>query len=376
MLKFLRQSRTFLNAKEPCCLVLGNESCDLDSAVSAVTLAYFYHKSKTAPKNTKNVCNFLPILNIPRRDYPLKTEVTYLFKQYSITDDLLTFRDELSDEFLQSNNLVLVDHHVSPLWKNTVAIYDHRPKDDAANVAENCDINIQIVGSCATLMAEMFLQQNLLGEEEQIALEMLRSTIVLDTVNFSKEAARATPKDVEICKKLEDILQSKEVPLNTRLELFNNLVQARSDVSALTAGQLLRKDLKILTSTKEGRSLKIALPGFPLPVQKCIAKPNAHEELLEFAKHNECQVILLMGMFVNPEDNSVHRDLGVINIGNEKLFTAIKEKLDESEDPKLSLHLYEDCKFMNGIFYKQGNIKATRKHILPIVKNVLDNFEN
>ncbi|XP_005175679.2 exopolyphosphatase PRUNE1 [Musca domestica] len=367
MLNFLRQSRKFLNAKEHCCIVLGNESCDLDSAVSAVSLAYFYHKSKLAPKSCRNGCNFLPILNIPRRDYPLKTEVHYLFKQYNIGDDLLTFRDELTEEFMKENNLVLVDHHVSPVLKNAVAIYDHRPKDAMANFPENCDINIQIVGSCASLIAELFIQNNILGGEEQMALELLRSAIVLDTVNFSEEAARATPKDVDICSKLESTLEILNPSLLPRADLFNNLVKARSDVSALTPAQLLRKDLKIITSKKDG-NLKIALPGFPLPVQEFIMKSNASQYVQQFAEENSCQIILLMGMYVKPEDNSVHRDLGLINIENATLFVDIKEKLEHSEEPKLLLKLHEDCKFMSGVFYKQDNIKATRKHILPIVK--------
>ncbi|EDX16908.1 GD16595 [Drosophila simulans] len=53
-------------------LVMGNESCDLDSAVSAVTLAFVY-----AQRHREH--DYVPILNIPRRDYPLKTEVGHLF---------------------------------------------------------------------------------------------------------------------------------------------------------------------------------------------------------------------------------------------------------------------------------------------------------
>ncbi|XP_061398260.1 exopolyphosphatase PRUNE1-like [Musca vetustissima] len=313
-----RQKPDTIYKYEPCCIVLGNESCDLDSAVSAVSLAYFYQQSKVIPKNCETNTNFLPILNIPRRDYPLKTEVHYLFKQYAISEDLLTFRDELSEEFLQNNKLVLVDHHVSALWKNAVAIYDHRPRDVMAKVADDCNVNLHVVGSCATLISELFIQNKFLGEDEQIALELLRSTIVLDTVNFSAEAARATPKDIEICSILEDYLKAMDNSLIARNELFNDLVRARSDVSALTPAQLLRKDLKLLANDKAGK-FKIALPGFPLPVQKFIEKPNAAEDLQQFAKENACGIILLMGMFVDATDNSVHR-----------------------EEPNLALHLHQD----------------------------------
>lgn len=365
MLKFLKQSRKFVNTKEPVCIVLGNESCDLDSAVSAITLAYFYQRNESSKS-----CNFLPILNIPKKDYPLKTEVQYMFQKYDITDEFLTFKDELTDDFLNKNQFLLVDHHVSPWSSRCIAIYDHRPKDVTAVFPENCDVHLNLVGSCATLIAELFLHTKMSSEEEKDILNLLRSTIVLDTVNFSESAARATPKDVEICLALEDKLKKFDI-LPNRKELFESLVKARADISSLTASQLLRKDLKILTSSKYNNNTKIALPGFPLPVQQFILKPNAEEAVKEFASEFKCSVVLLMGMYVNPEDNSVHRDFGLININNISLCETIKDKLVSLEEPKLSVEFYYS-QFMKGSFYKQYNIRVTRKHILPIVKQILD----
>ncbi|XP_013103083.1 exopolyphosphatase PRUNE1 [Stomoxys calcitrans] len=370
MLNFLKQSRNLLTCPiQPICIVIGNESCDLDSAVSAVSLAYFYQKSKEKPK-TPPECNFVPILNICQRDYPIKTEVNYLFGKYGITDELLTFRDEVSDDFLKSCRFCLVDHHVSPWSDKTVAIYDHRPLDKTALIPEECDLHMHMVGSCATLIADLFIQNEVIHEEARNVLEMLRGAIVLDTVNFSKEAARATSKDIEICSKLEEILEIGNA-VNNRKVLFDDLVRARSDVSSLTAAQLLRKDNKILASNKDG-NMKIAIPGFPMPVKEFITKGNAEKAIREFAMENKCAVVLLMGMFVNPDDNAVHRDIGLINFNNGTTCEFIKQKLETLTEPNLSLEQLSCCNFMNGSFYKQGNIRATRKHILPVVKSILD----
>ncbi|XP_075158851.1 exopolyphosphatase prune [Haematobia irritans] len=369
MLKFLKHSRKYLNAKEPTCIVLGNESCDLDSAVSSISLAYFNHKNRSEHK-TDVECNFLPILNIPKRDFSLKTEVRYFLNKYSITEEMLTFRDELTEEFLQSSQLVLVDHHVSPWLNNSIAIYDHRPRDSSALIPEQCEVHMDLVGSCATLIADLYITKEILGEDEHDVLNLLRGTIVLDTVNFSQEAARATTRDHEACAHLENALGITNAA--GREELFNELVKARSDVNSLTAAQLLRKDNKILTSTKL-EDMKLAIPGFPIPVQEFISKDNAERDIREFATENNCSVILLMGMFVKLDDNSVHRDIGLINISNDRICNIVKQKLESLTEPNLNLNLYNDCKFMNGSFYMQGNIKATRKHILPHVKNVLEN---
>lgn len=79
----------------------------------------------------------LPVLNILHRDYRLRTEVTHLFSKYSISEDLLTFRDEvdLSKLVLDSTlEVTLVDHNVlspkdSILDEHIVEIVDHRPQE-------------------------------------------------------------------------------------------------------------------------------------------------------------------------------------------------------------------------------------------------------
>lgn len=65
-------------------IILGNESCDLDSAICALTYAYYL--------NCKNGLLALPIMNIPREEIFLKTEVIYYLKQNDITLNNLIFR--------------------------------------------------------------------------------------------------------------------------------------------------------------------------------------------------------------------------------------------------------------------------------------------
>lgn len=65
-------------------IVLGNESCDLDSVVSALCLSLLlYHEGKQ---------QVLPVLNIPQEELPLRTEVNYLLRENDVPVDLLIFR--------------------------------------------------------------------------------------------------------------------------------------------------------------------------------------------------------------------------------------------------------------------------------------------
>ena len=55
------------------------------------------------------------MLNIPKEDYRLRTEVTYAFSKLNITEDMLVFRDSL--DLMELNEagklaLTLVDHNV------------------------------------------------------------------------------------------------------------------------------------------------------------------------------------------------------------------------------------------------------------------------
>jgi len=56
--------------RRPVTVVVGNESCDLDSAVSAIVLAYFLQ----SPGEKEKI--IVPVLNVSSEDLPLKTDVT------------------------------------------------------------------------------------------------------------------------------------------------------------------------------------------------------------------------------------------------------------------------------------------------------------
>lgn len=58
------------------CIILGNESCDLDSAVCALVFAYFLEQKQ------KFASVHLPVLNVAKEDYVLKTEVVYFLKRF------------------------------------------------------------------------------------------------------------------------------------------------------------------------------------------------------------------------------------------------------------------------------------------------------
>lgn len=79
----------------------------------------------------------VPVLNIPREDFPLRTDVKKVLSQHNIDDSLLTFRSDVDLHDLQSKgklSLSLVDFHVFPkrdesLEDSLVEVIDHRKQE-------------------------------------------------------------------------------------------------------------------------------------------------------------------------------------------------------------------------------------------------------
>lgn len=289
MNSFLRDARKWLKLKESMVIVVGNESCDLDSAVCAIGFAYFYSKSDKCPEwlYTNGERRFLPVMNISRQNLPLKSEVMYFMNENQIDVANLVCRylifylhfqhfftylllflnsDEVRNDFLSMSRFVLVDHHISTFSipnERIIQIIDHRPIDvNNKKFPHECKTRIVEVGSCATLVAEDIFNMIQPHEKFNDLLAFLRGPIVMDTVNFSVAAGKTKQLDIEINQRIEELLNVSE---DDRSQLFNALTAANTDVSSLNAFQILSKDLK--TVSNQNKSIFVAIPGFPLLVE-------------------------------------------------------------------------------------------------------------
>nr|XP_029719141.1 exopolyphosphatase PRUNE1-like [Aedes albopictus] len=372
MNNFIKQCKNSL--KLPRIVVLGNESCDLDSAVSSIALAF--HLSKTPVEFLQSVKGsdcIIPVLNVTREDLPLKTEVVYYLQENRFELNDLICRDEIRlPEVSGDTSFVLVDHHVSQYRANVVGVVDHRPFDSSSMLNGGIFKCIEQVGSCASLVTKIVEDSGTLrGKSADTAdlLKFLYGPIVLDTVNFSKEADKARPLDYEMAQAIEQYLNI-ESSEETRRTLFDQLVAKRSDVSSLNSSQILSKDLKIVS--KRGRI--VAIPGYPMLVQDYVKLENAAQSVQAFARKFGCNIIVLMGMKVNSENGSVRRDLGIININDLNLQKQIVSAIISNAVIDFNVQKLDNISFLEGEFYEQMNIKASRKQLLPLINDVLDNI--
>ncbi|KAJ1896615.1 Exopolyphosphatase, partial [Kickxella alabastrina] len=248
----------------PLTLVLGNESADLDSMVTSITLAYILSQTESTMA--------IPILNTNRSDLRLRPDCSQLLSS-TLHDatlgetDLrgLTFIDDFDLPALAASarsgglNVWLADHnapssgqrYLEPLVRG---IIDHHV--DEGRCLDAPVRVLEPVGSCATLVGGMLRET---CEEIHPALaKMILAPIVLDTSSLSgKEGGRTTAKDRAVASwllpqvrwstnvaNITDDADTFTLDVSDMEALYRALDKLKGQTSHLSSYDLLRKDYK------------------------------------------------------------------------------------------------------------------------------------
>uniref|UniRef100_A0A3B4WT58 Prune exopolyphosphatase 1 n=1 Tax=Seriola lalandi dorsalis TaxID=1841481 RepID=A0A3B4WT58_SERLL len=236
-----------------CVLEDPDESCDLDSVVSSLAMAYFLFRTSSGPPGCSLV---LPVLNIPRSQFHLRADVLLLLREASIATETLVFRDEVDLAHLHGNRrlaLTLVDHNILPstdrdLEGAVVEVIDHHQLQRTTSFA--CPVTMEMVLSCATLVTERILSRAPEILDQQLAL-LLYGVMVVDCMNLSPVAGKVMVKD----RKMVHLLQTQFPDLPQRDALHTALHTAKFDLSGFTTEQILLNNMK----TVAGGNLKVAV---------------------------------------------------------------------------------------------------------------------
>lgn len=344
--------------------VMGNEASDLDSMASSVMYAYLSHETHTDAGGHA----FIPLINIPRADFKLRTEAVYLFSAAGVAVDHLFFSDEVDLDRLQGNDrlrLTLIDHNKLASSQeryegSVVEIIDHH--DDEGLYPKIEHRTIEPVGSAATLVAEKILQ----NREELIdegTGKLLLGTILLDTVNLHPEAKRATPKDEKIAGRLLTKTGA------TQKKLFDKLQFEKFNVSALGTYDLLRKDYK----EWQMGAIKCGISSVLMPLKQWIGKdPVIVKGFDSYLKERGLDLLLAMNAYTDPE---FHRDLALYSPDQ----NLRKRVISHLESKELGLEEFDPGEIDPGeiegseniSFFAQGDLSKSRKKLQPILNEYL-----
>ncbi|XP_029417047.1 exopolyphosphatase PRUNE1 isoform X3 [Nannospalax galili] len=346
----------------PLHVVLGNEACDLDSMVSALALAFYLTKTTEAEEI------FIPVLNIKRSELPLRGDNVFFLQKIQIPETVLIFRDEIDLHALHQAGqltLILVDHHVLPksdaaLEEAVAEVLDHRPIEQKS--CPPCHVSVELVGSCATLVAERILQEAPEILDRQTAA-LLHGTIILDCVNMDPKIGKATLKDSKYVEKLEALFPD----LPERNDIFDSLQKAKFDVSGLTTEQMLRKDQK--TIYRQGT--KVAISAVYMDLEAFLQRSDLIADLSTFCQTHSYDAVIAMTIFFNSHSEPV-RQLAIF-CPHVALQMTICGVLEQSTSPPLKLTPVPSI-HPNLQTYLQGNTQVSRKKLLPLLQEALSAY--
>ncbi|XP_015783542.1 uncharacterized protein LOC107361272 isoform X2 [Tetranychus urticae] len=352
-------------------LVIGNESCDLDSCVSSLVYSYLLYISKYSSSKDQVT---LPVLNINRDRLFLKSEVAFWLEEtLQIKFESVLCKDEVNllriRENVEQISFTIVDHNEDREMENfgeIVEIIDHhKVLNPSHQIGTQCEIDLD-VGSCCTLIARRYLdycETQKVNPDVQIAL-MLYGTIILDTVCFSESAHRFSQLDINIAKRLKNVIGSEML---TDQEIYSQLITAIGKASSMLGlTDLLTKDLKIIDGIG---GKKVALSSLcNIHLKETLSKPDISAQLGQYCRANNCLGSILLAIR-NENPNNVERDLAIY-FSLEDLLRKVCNQL-ESSACALDLELLFEKE--NLKVYKQNNVKASRKAILPMIAQIMSN---
>uniref|UniRef100_A0A7S2TLT5 DHHA2 domain-containing protein n=1 Tax=Lotharella oceanica TaxID=641309 RepID=A0A7S2TLT5_9EUKA len=348
--------------------VMGNQASDLDSMVAAVVYSFFLQTLSKSPD-----IRFSPLINIPRQHFPLRGEAADAFSSAGVDVSLVPFEDEVDLKKLSDAkglSVILVDHNKLAdnqefLSPHVAGIIDHHKEEGLYDSTCTHGRIVEPIGSCCSLVALRALKEAPEIITPEIAT-LLTSVILLDTSCMSTEVKKGTPKDQQALHQLE---KKGGIKSSSYSSLYETLLKARNDISKLNSAQLLIKDTKY--GTINGWTFAIA--GVPLSVEGWMARD---EEMITafdaMLKDQKLDFLIAMTMYTS-EEHGFSRQL-VVTGKDAKASETLASSLVEAKTLELK-PLPKSPKAGNGsVFchaYQQGNIRASRKQVMPMVNDIL-----
>ncbi|XP_028834591.1 exopolyphosphatase PRUNE1 isoform X2 [Denticeps clupeoides] len=181
---------------------------------------------------------------------------------------------------------------------------------------------------------------------------------------MAPEAGKVTPKDSQYA----SLLESRFPNLPERGTLFQSLQNARFDVSGLSTEQMLLKDMKAAS----GGDLKLAVSVVYMQMEAFLQRSGLQQELCEFCHKHKYNLLVTMTISFS-ENNEPFRQLAVYS-SSTVYREEMSQALENAQNPNLDLSPlrspYSDIKA-----YNQRNTVASRKKVLPIIKEFLRSWE-
>lgn len=342
---FLKQSKQlFDQLGNQLRVVVGNQSADLDSITSAISLAFYLNQTQTEKK-------FIPIINSTKSVIASKKPCTYMFQQLSVDLNDLIFLGDLTHDRIRE--VYLVDHNELDkresedlrLSELVTGVIDHHLDKGEFKNANPRNIDTR-VGSNASLVVAMITQARI--ELDSSFANMLLFPIVNDTSNLTRITHQIDIDAVEYLMRFASVDRQQ---LDKKLDELKFSPDGSEPVS-----ELLRQDYKMYTGSWGMSSLTIGLVEW-------IRRGKNLDDIVEFM--NENSLVFFGILSFHREEGACKRDL--ILLGDEQIVRGFVD----SKMPNLT---FIDAVYSQTICYaifKVNDSTLSRKYWQPVLENFL-----
>lgn len=386
--------------------ILGNNTCDMDSALSSYLLSIgknikyntiTYNKSNNSSifnKNPKHL--FLPVLNIKRGTFSQRLDQKYVFDLFKIDENLFWY---ISDDIFNENNLfslhknnnvktniILVDHsklceELKYLSDYVTEIYDHHPEKfyDFKNL-KNIHVKYPL-GSCSTLILLDYFFDTF---PKCLVNPLLAITaLLIDTNKFEKNYYnnRWINLDRIVYKKIKAEIKPNEKKIKSK-DYYKNIIEAKYNLEKnleLGVEVLLLKDQKQFNWS----GIKIFWSSLQVPYYKMQEKFGINEIISQMYSYyiNKTKEEVLSQFFIT---NSIYDEKSRVFT----IFNPIKIPIDIEElKNSLSFTLKNGFVSINCDDEFEDNLKGvifyiildktfTRKNVEPVFKELFTSLIN
>ena len=293
----------------PITIVMGNESSDFDSTVSATVLAW-YLNALASCSSSPSPTRYCPVINVPRRYFHLRTEIAAEFQRLSVDVSHVTFVDDVELRAVKAHSarfgVVLTDHNQltevqSWMGDSVVGVVDHH-EDELLYPSSTANRVMGRVGSCCTHVTNILRDNHpelLTASFDFLPIvQLLTDVILIDTHNMNPELKKATAADVAAMDYLTNAYHTLA---------FTHLKALRNDVQGWTTEDLLLKDTKVYNADGYG----VMISTVPMPLDDWARQdPAMVQSLARCAKGVDALIVLTS--FTDKRSKQYKRDLLLI----------------------------------------------------------------
>ena len=354
-------------------ICLGNVSCDMDSTIGAIILAYYLSYKNKYYDDYGNYDNFwVPVINCPRKELKARLDISYHLKHYGINIDNLVYVDDMDISYYNDAGLLklaIIDHNkldITQGWdKSVVVVVDHHV-DQGAYMES--DRTVEFCGSACSMAINLIFKDNLESILSKDICLFFSAAIFLDTENF-KPCLKGT--------KWGDIDESALMKI-TRLmndEYFNILLSKKTDRElnlSLGLDLILKKDYKNYVWGTFVAGISVIFN----PMYEILGKFGIDElksritEKMAYTKLNFYGIISQVYL----SDGSPIREL-MFYIENVDQLEKIKVLFEKNFPFSLQKKKFTGLsKLFSFYLIKDGSV--SRKKIEPVLKDIFESISN